>query len=180
SVQFTITNTAVVATQLLNIGPITYPAGFAADSSMPFVPQTLAAGASMTFKVQMTAAVGGPQSGTLTIANNDLDENPFKFTVSGTVTTPPGSVVILDNSDPVTPGATYAQPTGSWVNNSVAGRGYKNNLRFANPGVTAEFSTADSDSATWTFTGLAAGTYRVSATWYAQSNRATNARYEVS
>ena len=33
--------------------------------------------------------------------------------------------------------------------------------------------------ATWTFTGLAAGTYQVSATWVAAGNRATNAPFTV-
>lgn len=64
--------------------PISVPSGFTVTSS--FGATTLAAGASTTFTVRMDAAAAGTYGGTLSFANNDSDENPFNFTLSGTVT----------------------------------------------------------------------------------------------
>ena len=88
--------------------------------------------------------------------------------------------------------------TGSWKNKTVLGQvGYKGNLYYASPTTTnytgtayhngavvgragqTEFATADVDTATWTFTDLPDGIYRVSATWRNASNRATNALFTV-
>ena len=67
---------------------------------------------------------------------------------SFTVAVPP-TVEYLDDGDP-----GYGT-SGTW--NTFNGAGYQNDLQYASPGGGA--------FATWTFSGLAAGTYRVSATW---------------
>jgi hypothetical protein len=60
--------------------------------------------------------------------------------------------------------------TGPWY--SYPGQGYQDDVTFAGAG------TGDS-VATWTFTGLAPGLYRVSATWSPHPNRATDAPFTV-
>lgn len=86
---------------------------------------------------------------------------------------PPGALVTIidDNgSSPGTPvtGFTLSpNTTAAWSPNSVAGRGYANDLRFAAAGT-------GTSTALYTFTGLITGhTYRVSTTWFPHINRAT-------
>ena len=59
------------------------PAGFSLASS--FGSTTLAPNASTTFTVQLNAITASSYSGILSFANNDTDENPFNFTISGSV-----------------------------------------------------------------------------------------------
>lgn len=61
-------------------------------------------------------------------------------------------------------------PTGGF--SSASGQGFQDDLSFAGPGAGAE-------TATWTFTGVPFGTYRVSATWTNDPNRATNAPFTI-
>ena len=75
-----------------------------------------------------------------------------------------GAVTIVDNSD----GGYLA--TGSWTPWDQGG--YEGDLDYA-PG------SDGPSSATWTFNGLSAGTYRVSATWDPHENRATDAPYTI-
>jgi hypothetical protein len=63
--------------------PITVPRGFSVATS--FGSTTLAPGASTTFVIRLNAISAGSYSGTLSFANNDANENPYDFTVSGTV-----------------------------------------------------------------------------------------------
>jgi hypothetical protein len=77
---------------------------------------------------------------------------------------PPATVVLVDDGD-----AGFSGSAG-FIN--FSGQGYQNDVTFAAAG-------SGSETATWTFTGLAAGTYRVSATWTAHANRATNAPFTV-
>lgn len=152
---FTVTNPG---TALLNLGPLSLPAGF---SQVGSVPASVAPSGTAIFQVRYdaTTSPGVPVSGQLSLANNDADENPFNFTLTGMVANP---VTIMDNGD-----AGFAAPGFT----PFGGQGYQNDVHYsaANAGRTA----------TWSFTGLAAGIYRVSATWYAYSNRATNAPYTI-
>jgi hypothetical protein len=59
------------------------PAGFSVANS--FGSTTVAAGNSTAFTVRLDAVVAGMYNGTLQFANDDGDENPFDFTISGTV-----------------------------------------------------------------------------------------------
>jgi hypothetical protein len=67
-------------------------------------------------------------------------------------------------------GAAGYSTTGMW--RSFTGQGYLNNVQESLP-------TDPPSAATWQFTGLASGQYRVSATWSPGSNRATNAPYSI-
>jgi hypothetical protein len=87
---FTVTNSGTAALTLSNLTP---PSGFAIAQN--FGTTTVAAsGGQTTFQILMTAGAPSSPSGTLTFDTNDSDENPFNFTISGTViaapdTTPP-------------------------------------------------------------------------------------------
>ncbi len=73
--------------------------------------------------------------------------------------------VIVDDGD-----AGFAT-TGNWITPNIL-RGHEDDLRNS-AGGTGE------DRATWTFTGLTPGNYRVAATWFAHANRATNAPFTI-
>lgn len=73
------------------------------DNTPAFLALSVAPGDSTTVEVQYTPTVAGAFSFDLSIANNDVDENPYAITVSGTgldVTAPAGYSVSLDQ-DPV-------------------------------------------------------------------------------
>jgi uncharacterized repeat protein (TIGR01451 family) len=155
---FTVQN---VGTADLTLGVITVPAGFTAST---FGTTTVSAGGSTTFTVTMTAASAGSYSGTVSFVNNDADENPFDFSVSGTVNAPAGVVLIMDDGDP-----GYSK-TGSW--SYATGSGYNSDFETTPRG-------NGSRKATWEFTGLDVGTYLVSTTWVPASTRASNAPYRT-
>jgi hypothetical protein len=75
-----------------------------------------------------------------------------------------GPVRILDDGD-----AGYSS-TGTWV--QLNRNGYDDDFRFASPGGTNETSQ-------WQFDDLVTGQYRISVSYRAWSNRATNAPYTV-
>ena len=82
---FTVNN---VGTSDLVVQPVTVPAGFTVTSNLT-AGSVISAGGSASFDVQLDATVVGSYSGTLSFANNDSDEDPFDFTISGTVDPPP-------------------------------------------------------------------------------------------
>ncbi len=167
-------STAQVTLRVKNVGSAaltlsspTVPTGFTLVSG--FGSTTLAAndGAAggadeTTFTLAMNTATTGSKSGGLAFANNDANENPFNLTLQGAVSSV-SSVKIIDNGD-----SGYSENT-AWI---AWSDGYQGDLRYSakNTGRTA----------TWTFTGLPAGTYRISTTWVLHSNRATNAPYTIS
>ena len=76
---FTITNTGAVTLTLTE--PITVPAGFSVANS--FADTRVAPGDTTTFTIRLDAASLGIYSGTLKFNTNDVDENPYNFTVIG-------------------------------------------------------------------------------------------------
>ena len=152
---FTVSNTG---TSDLTLGAIALPAGFSLAAG--FGATTLAPGAATTFTIRLDAAATGTYSGAVGFATNDPNQNPFTFTVSGTVS----AVQYLDDG-----GAGFSATAGWQVYN---GAGWQGDMRYKPAGSGAE-------AATWTFTGLAPGQYRVSATWVPYANRADNAPYTV-
>ncbi len=68
----------------LLLSSLAVPAGFSIAGT--FGSTSITAGGSTTFQIQMDAAAGGSPSGTLQFNTNDhCDENPFNFTIQGTV-----------------------------------------------------------------------------------------------
>jgi hypothetical protein len=99
----------------------------------------------------------------VSFSTNDVDENPFNFSVSGTVVNPP-QVLIIDNGD-----AGFGT-VGEW--SPYANQGYQADIHYSAAGTGA-------DLATWTFSNLTPGQYRVSASWHPQGNRATNSPFTI-
>lgn len=99
----------------LTLGSVSLPAGFVLTQAP--LTSTVAAGASTTFIVSLDTTVAGTFSGALTFTNNDADENPFNFSLAGTVTTPAPlapEITVLDGT------ANVADNTGSISLGSVA------------------------------------------------------------
>jgi hypothetical protein len=77
----------------LRLDPPGVPAGFTLTEGLE---ASLAPGVSDTFTVQLDTAVVGTKTGSISLANNDGDENPFSFPISGTVTAAsPTAAVVL-------------------------------------------------------------------------------------
>jgi hypothetical protein len=87
---FTIKNVGALPLTVTEI--ITVPGGFSLLNNI--VTTTLTAGQMTTFTLQLDAIMAGVFSGTVELASNDPDENPFGFLVRGVVETP-GSEVYL-------------------------------------------------------------------------------------
>jgi len=118
SKNFTIQNTGNAE---LTLGAVTVPTGFVLTQA-PAV--TVAAGASTTFTVGLDTAVAGTFGGSLSVANNDVDENPFNFALSGIVnlntpvTAPEieildGTTVLVDGSSTVNFGSVAVGGTST-------------------------------------------------------------------
>ncbi len=171
---FTIRNEGASA---LTIAPVLQlPAGFrlvtaAIDPANAPNPSTLfdnstltsvGVGGTATFTVEVDSTVPGSYSGTLSFNNNDADESPFNFLLTAQVQ----ASAIIDDDD-----LGFAS-TPSFTR--YANQGFNGDVRAKD-----RPSGAPTDQASWTFTGLPAGAYRVSATWSPYFNRATNAPYTI-
>jgi len=93
----------------------------------------IAYGSSVNFTLRFTPTSTGAKTDTVTIANDDADENPFTFGLSGTCTPGPGS---SDSTwQPVTNNVvrTSAQDAGdeTWVGGSFTTVNALNRMRFA-------------------------------------------------
>jgi choice-of-anchor C domain-containing protein len=91
---FTVRNTGGAA---LTTSGLTVPAGFAIDASDTLA-ASIPAGGQDTFKVRLSATGAGNFQGTLTFANNDSNENPFNFTIKGSVTAPAPETLVQGNA----------------------------------------------------------------------------------
>lgn len=89
--QFLITNTGTLA---LTVGNVSAPAGFTV-TTQPTSP--VAPGGTTSFTVEFTGANLGNFSGNITFNNNDSDESPYRFLITGQVTPPaPRIMVVVD------------------------------------------------------------------------------------
>jgi uncharacterized protein (DUF1800 family)/uncharacterized cupredoxin-like copper-binding protein len=149
----------------LQAGPPTVPAGYTATA---FGSTTVAPGQATTFSVTLTATASGTFSGQVSFTHNDTPRNPFTFNVTGSVNVVQTGVRVIDDGD----SGFATTPAGApWM--SISGQGFGNDITF----MTA--TGTGSNFATWTFTGLTPGTYQVSATWTAATNRSTAAPYII-
>lgn len=176
---FTVTNTGL-SPLILSSATITPPTGFAV---IGYAPTSIAAGGTFNFTLRLLDSTAGNFDGQISFATNDADENPFNFRIKGAVL--PSDTKIADNPTNPSPkgvyntispavsvgtGMTYVE-TGNWHDNDDTSVGFQQDLRYAAANTAA--------TATWTFTGLPAGTYRVSVTYRAEPNRASNASFTV-
>ena len=118
---FTIQNTG---TAVLNVGVITIGGSEAADFTVTASPSaTVAIGASTTFDVTFDPSALGLRSATISIANDDSNENPYNFSIQGNGTSLP--TIVLSSSNPAVPAGNITQN----VNNQVV---YTFNLAVTN------------------------------------------------
>jgi hypothetical protein len=95
-----------------------------------------------------------------TDATNNVAQAPQSVTVTGQVTQ------VVDNGSP-----GYSEGSGSqW--STQQNLGYGGTLRYSRPGGNS------GSSATWQFTGLAAGSYVIEATWNTDAQHASDAPYQ--
>lgn len=90
---FTIENKGT-ANLLLNGNPLVQISGTnASDFSVTLLPSsTISAGGSTTFQIKFDPSASGARASTVTIPNNDSDENPYTFTIQGTGSSAAASV----------------------------------------------------------------------------------------
>ncbi|WP_417376837.1 choice-of-anchor D domain-containing protein [Gimesia maris] len=144
---------------------INFPAGFSLISG--FGSTNLAPGASTTFTLQMDASSAGSFEGMVSFGVDSSDANPFNFTVTGSA----ANSMIIDNGD-----LGYTT-SGNWIpQSSTTIYDYYED----DQDVLASDNLPSTDSATWDFTNLAAGTYSISSHWASHSNLSSNAQFLIS
>lgn len=156
---FTVRNAGTA--NLLLTEPIQLPPGFTLVSS--FGSTLVPPGGSTTFAVALNAATAGRLSGPLTFLTNDSARRVFDFTLIGPSLPPPSLVFVND-------GHAGFNPTGTWT--TLPQLGFQGDVHISGPGT-------GTNRATWSFTGLVPGFYRVSATWPASNLQASNAPYTI-
>jgi hypothetical protein len=94
---FTIQNTGNTSLTLTGSSPYVAISGAnASDFSVTVIPTTpIASSGSTTFNIRFNPASAGVKNATLTIANNDSDENPYDFSIRGTAVTPSPEIKIM-------------------------------------------------------------------------------------
>jgi hypothetical protein len=140
--------------------PISLPAGVSLVSS--FGSLTVAPGSSTTFEIQLDTSALGPIGGEVQFSSNDADEEPYNFMIQAVVQP---FTQIIDNSS-----AVGFSTTGTWP--VVNRNGFDGGFQFTNKG-------DGSSVARWVFDIPLGGDYRVSATYFAWTNRVTDAQYTV-
>jgi Ca2+-binding RTX toxin-like protein len=100
---FTIKNTGTAA---LNLSNLQLPDGFSLVGTLPM---SVAANASTDMVVALSTTTPGSYGGTVILANNDSDESPFDFAISGTVKAAPApEIQVLNDTLDITDGSTTA------------------------------------------------------------------------
>lgn len=157
----TIKNTGTAALTLVKPTAGQLPAGFTIVTN--FTSTSLAAGASASLTLKYTPTALGASGGLLNLVSNDADEATYALNLTGTGTPAP-IIRAIDN------GSTGFAVTGTWTRTAYIGR-------------EADIQTAlkgnGSTTATWTFTGMPAGQYRVHASWTASSLQASDAPFTI-
>ncbi|WP_417382519.1 choice-of-anchor D domain-containing protein [Gimesia sp.] len=155
----------------LNISNISVPAGYTTS----LTPQVVGIGNTISFTITMGSDTFGDRSGIFSFDTDDVDEATFNILLDGQVS----NVVIIDDGD-----VGEFTATGTFTNYSTAdnggSRGYEGDVTAAIPNAPGSTTPpAGTDTATWTFTGLAEGNYRVSTTWSQYYNRVTDAPFSL-
>ncbi|WP_100615253.1 choice-of-anchor D domain-containing protein [Confluentibacter citreus] len=97
---FTIQNTGNASLSLTDVSPYVIISGAnASDFAVTAIPNpTIASAGSTTFSIQFNPASAGVKTASLSIANNDSNENPYNFNITGTATTPFPEIKIMGGS----------------------------------------------------------------------------------
>jgi hypothetical protein len=123
---FTLNNTGTAA---LTTSGLALPTGF---SLIEGLSASIAPGGSDTFTVRLDTATAGTKSGQISFTTNDSDENPFDFSITGTVTAAAPEVVVFGlervsnqlfsiADGETTPSVSYGTDFGSLLQGSTGG-----------------------------------------------------------
>ncbi|AEE18315.1 choice-of-anchor D domain-containing protein [Dokdonia sp. 4H-3-7-5] len=89
-------------------------------------PATIAAGSSATFTITYNPTVGGVHNATFSVANNDSNENPYNFSITGTATGPQPEISlnglgnIINDGDTTTLVSNGTNFGASLINGSIS------------------------------------------------------------
>ncbi|WP_299365587.1 choice-of-anchor D domain-containing protein, partial [Winogradskyella sp.] len=100
---FTIENTGTLGLNLTGSSPYVSISGTnAADFTVTAIPSaSIAASGSTTFQITFDPSGDGIRTASVSIANNDSDENPYNFDIQGTGFTPAPEINIVGNSNTI-------------------------------------------------------------------------------
>lgn len=157
----TIKNTGTATLTLVKPTAGQMPAGFTIVSN--FSTTSLTAGSSASITIRFTPTAVGAAGGVLNLVSNDADEGTFAINLNGNGTPAP-VIRAIDN------GAAGFTTTGTWTKITYQGR--ETDMQTAAKG-------NGSTTATWTFTAMPPGQYRVHATWVGSILNATNAPFTI-
>ncbi|RLD25902.1 MAG: hypothetical protein DRI75_12645, partial [Bacteroidetes bacterium] len=102
---FTIQNTGTANLTLDNPSPYITITGHTADFTLTANPSTpIAASGSTTFTITFDPTTSGLRSASISIANNDSNENPYTFDIQGTGTTPSPEMNVTGNATSIADG----------------------------------------------------------------------------
>ncbi len=106
--------------EVLTLGAVTVPTGYTLTEDLV---SSLDPGASDTFTVQLDTATPGIKSGEITFSNDDADENPFHFAITGRVLALP-EITVLGNGISIADGDTTPDPADNTDFGSVLQEGW--------------------------------------------------------
>ncbi len=135
---FTVTNQG---TSNLTLGTISLPNGF--TLAQGFGATTLAPNASASFVVSLNATTVGTYSGQVSFTNNDADESPFNFNISGAITAPAPGQSFADNFNRANSTALGSSWTERVGNLSIASNGLAASTSSVSLATVNNFNTAD-------------------------------------
>ncbi len=124
---------------------------------------------------QLSATPVSVADGTLSVTLSDTDPGLYIMADASRISTESmqPNVTVIDSNSPVGYSAT-----GNW-NRELIGASGTSPLYLADEWWQADPTSPD-DTATWSFTDLPDGTYRVSTTWWPAGNRTTDAVFDIS
>ena len=96
---FTVENSGAYDLQLLSLS---LPSGFSLVNSYDSI---VASSGSTDIQISLNAQAAGTFSGEFSLGNNDADENPFNFTLTGEVTTPRGEIAVSEGGTDIPDGS---------------------------------------------------------------------------
>ncbi|HXO20020.1 MAG TPA: choice-of-anchor D domain-containing protein, partial [Thermoanaerobaculia bacterium] len=110
SVQFTIANSGGATLNISN--PTALVVGGSAFSLIINAPSSIPAGGNGVFRVRLLSATPGTFTGTVSIASDDPLNNPFTFTVQGTVD-PAAAISVQQGATAIANGGSFTFPAGT-------------------------------------------------------------------
>lgn len=169
---FTIQN---IGNQTLNIGAITIGGANAGEFTVTTLPAaTLAAGASTTFVVTFIPGATGTRSATISIANDDSDENPYNYSIQGTGASNTAEIEIRGNLVAIVDAdATPNQYDGTEFGGATVGSTISRTYTIYNSGSATLYIGGV------TFTGANASDFTVTSAPPATIATSSNATFEI-